>query len=103
MDVLDVPSRHPCSPTSPSSGRAVGEPALRRLAVSRLPQYLDHFSGEEGRLRRQADPRPDRETITKTIFNGTRTRQVTTALIVLAGYDANIFRQRRPDLQPRQG
>ena len=56
-----------------------------------IPQYLPHFSGEEGRLRRQAiSMAVDRDTITKTIFNGTRTPAKDFTAPTLEGYDANI-------------
>lgn len=53
--------------------RAVNQPAAIFQSFT-IPEYLDHFEGEEGQLRRQAISHAiDREEITETIFQGTRT------------------------------
>ena len=53
--------------------RAVNQPAAVFQSFT-IPQTLEHFEGEEGVLRRQAISMAiDRESITETIFSGTRT------------------------------
>ena len=91
VDVLDaVPASVFATYESELSGRTVNQPYAGSQYFT-IPQYLDHFSGEEGRLRRQAiSMAVDRETITKTIFNGTRTPAKDFTAPTLAGYDANI-------------
>jgi len=55
------------------SGRSVNQPAAI-IQVVTFPEYLPEWSGEAGILRRQAISHAiDREQITETIFNGTRT------------------------------
>lgn len=55
------------------SGRSVNQPAAI-IQVITFPEYLPEWSGEAGILRRQAISYAiDREQITETIFNGTRT------------------------------
>ena len=72
------------------SGRTVNQPYAGAQYFT-IPQYLPHFSGEEGRLRREAiSMAVDRDTITKTIFNGTRTPSKDFTAPTLEGYDANL-------------
>ena len=91
LDILDgVPSSVFATYESELSGRTVNQP-YAGVQYFTIPQYLPHFSGEEGRLRRQAiSMAVDRETITKTIFNGTRTPAKDFTAPTLEGYDANI-------------
>ncbi|WP_418606520.1 hypothetical protein [Georgenia sp. SUBG003] len=54
-------------------GRSVNQPAAINQTLS-VPEYLPEWSGEAGHLRRQAISYAiNREEITDTIFNGTRT------------------------------
>ena len=56
-----------------------------------IPQGLEHFSGEEGNLRRQAISYAiDREAITETIFAGTRTPATEFSSPVVDGYNDKI-------------
>ena len=91
LDVLDsVPASVFATFESELSGRTVNQP-YAGVQYFTIPQYLPHFSGEEGRLRRQAiSLAVDRDTITKTIFNGTRTPAKDFTAPTLEGYDANI-------------
>ena len=91
VDVLDgVPASVFKTFESELSGRTVNQP-YAGVQYFTIPQYLPHFSGEEGRLRRQAiSLAVDRDTITKTIFNGTRTPAKDFTAPTLEGYDANI-------------
>ncbi|MEE6273070.1 peptide ABC transporter substrate-binding protein [Georgenia wangjunii] len=55
------------------SGRSVNQPAAINQTLT-VPEYLPEWSGEAGLLRRQAISHAiNREEITETIFNGTRT------------------------------
>lgn len=74
LDVLDtIPDSAAKTVASEFADRNVNQPAAIFQSIS-IPFYLDHWSGEEGALRRQAISYSiDRDTITKTIFAGTRT------------------------------
>ena len=74
VDVLDaVPPTALSTFESDLGDRAVNQPAAIFQSFT-IPQNLPHFSGEEGKLRRQAISMAiNREEITETIFNGTRT------------------------------
>lgn len=69
-------------------GRNVNQPAAIFQSFT-IPQYLDHFKNdEEGKLRRQAISMAiDREEITKTLFDGTRTPASDFTSPVLEGWD----------------
>ena len=55
------------------SGRTANQPAAVIQYIT-IPERLEHFSGEEGKLRRKAISMSiDRDSIVKTVFSGTRT------------------------------
>lgn len=91
LDVLD---------TVPDSAFSVYESDLGDRAINQasaifqsftIPQNLPHFSGEEGKLRREAISYAiNREEITKSIFQGTRTPAKDFTSPVLPGYSENI-------------
>ena len=91
LDVMDaMPSSAIGSYQDTFAGRSVNDPYAGIMTLT-IPQYLDHFKGEEGKLRRQAiSMAVDRDTIVKTIFNGTRTPAKDFTAPTLEGYDANI-------------
>ncbi|WBT09689.1 ABC transporter substrate-binding protein [Corynebacterium sp. SCR221107] len=74
LDVLDaVPDSAFGTYESELGDRAVNQPAAIFQSFT-IPQKLEHFSGEEGKLRRQAISMAiNREEVTETIFQGTRT------------------------------
>ena len=74
VDVIDgVPSSALATFESELGDRAVNQPAAVFQSFT-IPGRLEHFSGEEGQLRRQAISMSiNREEITKVVFNGTRT------------------------------
>ena len=70
--------------------RAVNQPAAVFQSFT-IPESLEHFSGEEGKLRRQAlSYAINREEITDTIFQGTRTPAKDFSSPVLPGYSESI-------------
>lgn len=74
LDVLDaVPDSAFANFESDLGDRAVNQPAAIFQSFT-IPERLEHFSGEEGNLRRQAISMSiNREEITDVIFQGTRT------------------------------
>lgn len=74
LDVLDaIPDSAFATFESDLGDRAANQAAAIFQSFA-IPQNLEHFSGEEGNLRRQAlSYAIDRKTITDTIFSGTRT------------------------------
>ena len=74
LDVLDaVPNSVFSSYQQELSGRTANQPAAVIQYVT-IPSRLEHFSGEEGKLRRKAISMSiDRDSIIKTVFAGTRT------------------------------
>lgn len=74
LDVLDqVPPSALPTFESESDVKAYNEPGSNFSSMT-IPDRLDHFSGEEGQLRRAAISEAiNREQITEKIFNGTRT------------------------------
>jgi oligopeptide transport system substrate-binding protein len=74
VDVIDqIPGSSFATFESELGDRAVNQPAAIFQSFT-IPGRLEHFSGEEGKLRRAAISMAiDRAEITKTIFNGTRT------------------------------
>ncbi|GGF26953.1 peptide ABC transporter substrate-binding protein [Subtercola lobariae] len=74
LDVLDsIPSADLATFQNDLGSRAVNEPTAVFQSFT-IPGRDAHFSGQEGQLRRQAlSESIDRDTITKVIFNGTRT------------------------------
>lgn len=70
--------------------RAVNQPAAIFMSIV-IPQYLEHFSGDEGILRRQAISFAiDRDEITDAIFQGTRTPASDFTSPVVAGWSDSI-------------
>ena len=70
--------------------RAVNEPSAVFQSFT-IPESADHWGGEEGQLRRQAISHAiNREEITDTIFQGTRTPATDFTSPVLPGYDGEI-------------
>lgn len=74
LDVLDaIPDSAFATFESDLSGRSVNQAAAIFQSFT-IPESLEHFSGDEGKLRRQAlSYAINRDEITKTIFSGTRT------------------------------
>lgn len=74
LDVLDgIPDSALATYQSDLGDRAINQPAAVFQSFT-IPERLDHFSGEEGKLRRAAlSMAINREEITDVIFEGTRT------------------------------
>lgn len=74
LDVLDaIPTSAFATFESDLGDRAVNQPAAIFQSFT-IPERLEHFSGEEGNLRRKAlSMSINRDEITKVIFEGTRT------------------------------
>ncbi|MFG6502588.1 ABC transporter substrate-binding protein [Microbacterium sp. P05] len=74
VDVIDaIPPSSMASFESDLGDRAVNQPAAVFQSFT-IPERLEHFSGEEGDLRRQAISMAiNREEITTTVFQGSRT------------------------------
>ncbi|MDF2491791.1 MAG: transporter substrate-binding protein [Microbacterium sp.] len=87
LDVLDaVPDSAFSSYESDLGDRAVNQPAAVFQSFT-IPERLAHFEGEEGKLRRQAISMAiNREEITETIFQGTRTPASDFTSPVIAGW-----------------
>lgn len=70
--------------------RAVTQPAAAAQSVT-IPTYLEHFSGDEGELRRQAISMAiNREELLEQIFHGTREPATEFSSPVLPGYNPAI-------------
>lgn len=91
LDVLDsIPDSAFATFEADLSGRSVNQAAAIFQSFA-IPQKLEHFSGEEGNLRRQAlSYAIDRDTITETIFSGTRTPAKDFTSPVVDGYNASV-------------
>jgi oligopeptide transport system substrate-binding protein len=91
LDVLDaVPPSALGKFQTDLGDRAVNQAAAIFQSFT-IPQNLAHFSGQEGSLRRQAISYAiDRPTITKAIFQGTRTPATDFTSPTIAGYDKNL-------------
>jgi len=91
VDVIDgVPASALSSFESELGGRAVNQPAAIFQSLT-IPSWLDHFSGEEGQLRRQAlSMAINREEITNVIFEGTRTPASDFTSPVIDGWSASL-------------
>lgn len=74
LDVLDsIPDSAFSSFEDELAGRSINQPSAVFQSFT-IPESLEHFAGEEGKLRRQAISLAiNREEITDTIFQGTRT------------------------------
>ena len=91
LDVLDaLPDSAFATYEADLSGRSVNQPAAIFQSFA-IPSSLEHFSGEEGNLRRQAISYAiDRDTITDTIFSGTRTPTKDFTSPVVDGYNDSL-------------
>ena len=91
VDVIDgVPSSALATFTSDLGDRAVNQPAAVFQSFT-IPERLAHFSGEEGQLRRQAISMAiNRDEITKTIFQGSRTPASDFTSPVIAGWSDSL-------------
>ncbi|QGU04246.1 peptide ABC transporter substrate-binding protein [Corynebacterium comes] len=91
LDVLDaVPDSAFATFEDEIGERAVNQPAAIFQSFT-IPEAAEHFSGEEGVLRRQALSHAiNREEITDAIFQGTRTPATDFTSPVLPGYDGEI-------------
>ncbi|WP_029149218.1 peptide ABC transporter substrate-binding protein [Microbacterium indicum] len=87
LDVLDaIPDSAFETYETDLEGRSVNQPAAIFQSIT-IPQYLEHFQGEEGQLRRQAISMAiNREQITDVIFQGTRTPATDFTSPTLDGY-----------------
>ncbi|AWB83769.1 peptide ABC transporter substrate-binding protein [Corynebacterium liangguodongii] len=91
LDVLDVvPDSAFATFENELGERAVNQPAAVFQSFT-IPDNLEHFSGEEGKLRRAALSRAiNREEITDTIFQGTRTPATDFTSPVIPGHSENL-------------
>ncbi|MCI1896312.1 MAG: ABC transporter substrate-binding protein [Ancrocorticia sp.] len=91
LDVLDeIPDSAVETFQDELGDRAVNQPSALNQTIT-IPESLAHFSGEEGRLRRQAISHAiDRATITKTIFSDTRSPAVDFTSPVVNGFNDDL-------------
>ena len=91
VDVIDgIPSASLATFQSDLGDRAVNQPAAVFQSFT-IPERLAHFSGEEGKLRRQAlSMAINRDEITETIFQGTRTPASDFTSPVIAGWSDSL-------------
>lgn len=91
LDVLDaVPDSALANFEDELGDRAVNQPAAVFQSFT-IGEKVDHFSGEEGKLRRAALSHAiDREEITKAIFEGTRTPATDFTSPVIPGHSDNL-------------
>ncbi len=103
LDVLDaIPDEALAVFEEELGDRAVNQPAAVFQSFT-IPERLDHFSGEEGDLRRQAISMSiNREEITEAIFSGTRTPARDFTSPVIAGWDGNLTNAVNLDFNPEK-
>jgi oligopeptide transport system substrate-binding protein len=91
LDILEqVPTSALTTYKSDLGDRSFNQPSAVFQSFT-IPQNLPHFSGKEGSLRRQAISYAiDRPTITKTIFQNTRTPATDFTSPTIAGYSKDI-------------
>ncbi|TQO19223.1 oligopeptide transport system substrate-binding protein [Rhodoglobus vestalii] len=91
LDILDaVPDSAFETYESDFPERSVNQPAAIFQAFN-MPYYLDHWSGEEGELRRAAISMAiDRQEVTDVIFQGTRTPATDFTSPVIAGHSDSL-------------
>jgi len=91
LDVLEaVPDTAMTTFEEDLGERAVNKPYAGFSSIT-IPERLDHFNGEEGKLRRQAISHAiDRQQIIDTIFAGTMTPAKDFSSPAVPGYDADI-------------
>lgn len=104
VDVIDaIPTNSLAVFTDELGDRAVNQPSAVFQSFT-IGQFLPHFSGEEGKLRRQAlSMAINRDEITETIFSGSRTPAKDFTSPVIAGWSDSVPGQRGPRLRPREG
>lgn len=91
VDVIDaIPTNALAVFEDELGDRAVNQPSAVFQSFT-IGQYLPHFSGEEGQLRRQAlSMAINREEITETIFSGSRTPAADFTSPVIAGWSDSV-------------
>lgn len=91
LDVIEaVPDTAMTTYKEDLGDRAVNKPYAGFTSFT-IPERLDHFSGEEGKLRRQAISHAiDRQQIIDTIFAGTKTPAKDFSSPAIPGYDSDI-------------
>ncbi len=91
LDIIDqIPDSAFGSFEDELGDRAVNQPSAVFQSFT-IPEYLDHFEGEEGKLRRQAISHAiNREEITETLFEGTRTPAADFTSPVVDGWTENV-------------
>lgn len=91
VDVIDgIPASALATFESELGERAVNQPAAIFQSFT-IPERLEHFSGEEGQLRRQAISMSiNREEITDVVFQGTRTPASDFTSPVIAGWSDSL-------------
>ena len=91
LDVLDaIPDSAFATFESDLGDRSANQAAAIFQSFA-IPQSLEHFSGDEGKLRREAlSYAIDRDTITDTIFSGTRTPAKDFTSPVVDGYNDSL-------------
>lgn len=91
LDVLDeIPDTSFATFEEELGDRAVNQPSALNQTFT-IPERLEHWSGEEGKLRREAISHAiNREEITETIFQGTRTPASDFTSPVLPGYNGDV-------------
>ncbi|GAA1060907.1 peptide ABC transporter substrate-binding protein [Agromyces bracchium] len=91
LDILqDVPDSALETFETEFEGRSVNQPGAANATIT-IPERLEHFSGEEGKLRRAAISHAiDREEVTDVIFNGTRSPAFDFTSPVIDGYSEDI-------------
>ncbi|MGB4137567.1 MAG: ABC transporter substrate-binding protein [Microbacterium sp.] len=91
LDVIDsIPDASIATFQSDLGDRAVNQPAAIFQSFT-IGEWIEHFSGEEGQLRRQAISMAiNREEITKTIFNDTRVPATDFTSPALDGYQKDL-------------
>lgn len=91
VDVIDaIPTNSLQVFTDELGDRAVNQPSAVFQSFT-IGQFLPHFSGEEGQLRRQAlSMAINREEITETIFSGTRTPAADFTSPVIDGWSDSV-------------
>lgn len=91
LDIMDqIPDSAVATFQEELGERAVNQPSAVNQTIT-IPEYLDHFEGEEGKLRRQAISYAiNRAEITEKIFNGTREPAKDFTSPVVVGYAQDI-------------
>ncbi len=103
VDVIDaIPTNSLPVFTDELGDRAVNQPSAVFQSFT-IGQFLPHFSGEEGQLRRQAlSMAINREEITETIFSGTRTPAADFTSPVIAGWSEDVPGSEVLDFDPEK-